>query len=843
MPADSPGHEVEVRSWPEELTLRRTVLPVLRLHMPKLAQLPGHPCAPPGVQQPLSLCALFLDLPDVAFGALGPLLQENLWLGESSVRGEARENVCRVTRRDKELEAQAAWSNCPSSKDGQPLRRLSRLGRDWLFELPLEQAAAWLHDDVVEQWRRLCFDDAPTGGALVWLPGSGSSVAASGDSGCLVYPAGEAVNWLCFQDVTLEPTQGGPLRPRLQSRYPAQFELSGVIRQVEAARVDGADVIGVRSDYHCGAWRRQPGAAPSALQVVRTDAPCSSIAVSMQPLCMEHWASLRQSGGYSVLRPHRLWCSLQRLHQDSETRFFRDPSPWRWSEFTAHPRVLSYADRTGLMGIDQRAPSGRHFELFKVGAEAECQRGERLVLCKYLGLAQPFHHLLATQFSLYVLDERFPLVPVLRWEHMMQRPPIYAHVAPAETPQRSHKLLLGTHHSQELLLLQYAGGAGTPCQLWGPPQKLSPIRECLPLFPPQVPVCHSALQQRLSVPTAGVAAALGQHGRSESLLVFQLSAAGDLFCQPLLHRAGDHGEDAGGSSQATQAPAEADRPSHSPRRWLKASLRTWEWPAAHAQAQPAPPALLSQDRLFTRRELQEPVGDATLHGRARQHLREARREKRLLRPWESGWTPLPPAPEPQGLPEALGERLAASWAGGWQSWWQGKLGTSTAQKRQALRAQRRRRKRARGTRSLSGSFTSSTSYQSDLSDLSGWSFGAEGGSGSSSQAPSQVSASVGWGPVASCAAAEPPLPAPSPPAAAPAPEPGTQDPSELLSSQTLGSRGIPKERRRTLRNYLAIFAEPPGGLPASQLSSLGSQRSLPSPQGSQPQRKRARMGF
>lgn len=123
------------------------------------------------------------------------------------------------------------------------------------------------------------------------------------------------------------------------------------------------------------------------------------------------------------------------------------------------------------------------------------------------------------------------MVPVLRWQHMMRRPPLYSHVTPGGGPERSHKLLLGTLHSQELLLVQYAGAGGagpargegwewevpggwhswllstgggsTPCQLWGNPQELSSISECLPHFPLQVPSGQSALKQRLALPTAG----------------------------------------------------------------------------------------------------------------------------------------------------------------------------------------------------------------------------------------------------------------------------------------------------------------------------------------------------
>lgn len=47
-------------------------------------------------------------------------------------------------------------------------------------------------------------------------------------------------------------------------------------------------------------------------------------------------------------------CSIQKVHGEEANIHFNANSLWRWCDFSAHPRVMLYADRTGVELSDIR---------------------------------------------------------------------------------------------------------------------------------------------------------------------------------------------------------------------------------------------------------------------------------------------------------------------------------------------------------------------------------------------------------------------------------------------------------------------------------------------------------
>ncbi|XP_045652060.1 TATA box-binding protein-associated factor RNA polymerase I subunit C isoform X4 [Ursus americanus] len=671
------------------------------------------------------------DHGDIAFAPLGKLMLENFKLEGARSRSK-KKTVVSVKRLLQDLGGHQPWG-CPWAFLSFRQRRFSILGGPVLGKSVASLLGELLYEELATRWEQLLLDDAFTGGALAWVPGRTAQV------GQLVYPVGGALDKLCFQEVSLTP--GGD--PQALGD-PGHIQLRGPVRQVVTRTVQGESLLAVRSDYHCALWKPSPAWGAGCLQPFRSrlsvdppgwvmplscenPPPLETAPQNHSPCSLRNvsWAPPRPS-------PHPCWPvspRLQQVYKDPETLVFCDPSPWRWADFTAHPRVLTVGDRTGVKMIDAQGPPGCGLLLFRGGAEASCQKGERVLLTQYLGECSPesLHptlHLICTQFSLYLVDERLPLVPMLKWNHDLPSAPLWAQLLPPPRPGCPQPLLLGGQGGHLQLLHLTGEGASAP-RLAGPPQSLPSSSDSLSAFPLLEPKSQWRLQERLKAPTI--------------------------------------------ASWTPQATACCSR-------WLKALLKV----------PPAPPVWAAPT--FSHRRLLGRMEQREVEPKGPEALRAAMAEGRLLRRRDLGSLPSaepPPTPEP-GPEDELSTRLEAAWEGQLATWWERQQGRSSGPGRQPKRRKRRTQ--------LSSTF-SSLSGRLDLSDAT-----------SPPHSPDRAS----------------PEARPRPPVTPPSQE----------STQELWARDVPSERQQTLRDYMArlpLQGDTPQGvsLPLSQTSSIRATPSRP----------------
>ncbi|CAG5867116.1 unnamed protein product [Menidia menidia] len=370
-------------------------------------------------------------------------------------------------------------------------------------DVPVELLGSLLHGELAEQSERARPCHAPAGGALAFIPRPQDA-----QHGCLLYAQGRGLDRLCIlltaprskdsqvcsvssRSLTQasqtspgwrcsSPGGGGGSACLEGGRRPVSFQLTAPVRQISHSSLGSECCVAVRSDRLCGAWRLSGGGRPRLLQALRSRELASCVCVSPHVLGEVLVAS--ESGAASLWTVGK---GTQRVRTEPGNLYFNAKSPWRWCEFSAHPRVMLYADRTGAELTDMRASSSTPHTLFSISRTSECQRGERLVLCRYLGDAHPFHHLIFTQIT----------------------------------------------------LLQYSGGRLEACVGRGPPLALLRPKDSLPHLPVQIPHRRDRAASRLSAPAAGLTCIQSKAGRGssqeESICVLQLTEAGDLFYQLL----------------------------------------------------------------------------------------------------------------------------------------------------------------------------------------------------------------------------------------------------------------------------------------------------------------------
>ncbi|CAK6978006.1 TATA box-binding protein-associated factor RNA polymerase I subunit C [Scomber scombrus] len=478
----------------------------------------------------------FMDHGHDAFGCMSEILDANfnftrgkkeMYRKDSVSMWKVRDsmdllkyNICQQTRRSKTLEAYCT------------------LLSDIVHDIPPELLGSLLHEELTEQRESMLFSEGATGGALNYIPFSQSDSSSRSQHGCLIYPGNQGLDRLNFHRVELQHQRGISSCVDATSSHPFSFKLKGRVRQISSASLLDDCCVAVRSDHLCGVWRLNQSSEPRLLQVINTREVATCVSVS--PHVLGEVLVANESGAANLWSVGK---GIQKVREEDSNLYFNAKSTWRWCEFSAHPRVMLYADRTGVELSDIRvSPTSTH-TLFRISNTSKCRNGERLILSKYLEDVNPFHHLITTQYSAYIMDERCPCVPMLKWDHLMQSPPMFCHVVPGSASSGSAaamsgtaKVLLGSQSSQEITMLQYSGGRAEACSSRGPPQALLRPRDSLRHLPMQLPHRLETATNRLSSPAAGLTCIQkrgGGGGEEECICVLQLTEAGDIFYQVL----------------------------------------------------------------------------------------------------------------------------------------------------------------------------------------------------------------------------------------------------------------------------------------------------------------------
>ncbi|XP_067278955.1 TATA box-binding protein-associated factor RNA polymerase I subunit C [Pseudorasbora parva] len=680
-----------------------------------------------------------------AFSTMGHLLRDDLTF---SLKGP--ENALSM-RWSKGFVEKLNYKRCESAHMSRKIRHLHHLLKDIVTDVPPSLLSSLLYEELTSQREQLQFSPDTTGGALGYVP---LYEGRGGSEGCFIYPSGEGMDKLYFHRVVQQYNDDKPPSFVMEPK-PIVFYLNGTIRQLSLDNMEDVGNVAVRSDYCCGVWLIGDKTKPRLLDVIQTKDRFSCVTVSPH-LPNEVLVVNEQGAAY-------LWTvqkGLQKFRQESSNLYFNAKSPWRWCEFSCHPRVMVYADRTGVELTDMRSDDSH--TLFRIGKTPACVSGERVILAKYLGKSHANHHLINTQFSSYIMDERVPSVPMLKWNHMMESPPIFACGLPAQTPSQTSKLLLGTQRSQEVMLLQYTGGKEHACQAQGPIQRLFSPKESLSHLDLQLPHKKHLAQERLNVPITGFSVVRNK----DYVSVFQLSDAGDIFFQTIKLTAGQTTTNEDVPEQAvvgehtvesahlevvnnvddclnasdtsisdiskdplscsignnTTCSTRPPNPTQDPdlqvawNKWFKPIFKKASGKKRHSYFR----RIRTNDLKGLKGKKKYKLVEDCMT-RLRRDLQDVMRKKESLSHGVTYLphlevTPVPNPVDPDDWDDDVSQRLAASWEGNWKNWWEEKLGLNRAEKIAALRRKRQRAKqaRARHRTSLAGSFTSSVSYQESV---------------------------------------------------------------------------------------------------------------------------------
>ncbi|XP_052792656.1 uncharacterized protein LOC128226707 isoform X2 [Mya arenaria] len=309
----------------------------------------------------------------------------------------------------------------------------------------------------------------------------------------------------------------------LRSNLLSTIELPKTIYGITAQEVQGKSVVCVWTDATCYMYKVKNAALKEAMRVDLPEDPgglCMSASIS--PYILDECVLTTSQGQCYLWTGDKLTkCGLP-----IQPRFAVSDS-WSHAHFGAHPRELLYCDQTALQLLDIRTPAKEGVDMFALPNKS-LHINERLRTCSP-HQASTFYTVLATDFSLMLVDQRFPRQPVVKWDHMLHSPPQYIcglSLSSLGVGPDSQMIFVGSQFPAEVHTFQFTGNQ--PVQVVGSPHRVARYSDLCRwgVFTEQCQGLQS-LEERLCASLAGLAVC-DQNGRHS---VFQMDSHGEIFHQ------------------------------------------------------------------------------------------------------------------------------------------------------------------------------------------------------------------------------------------------------------------------------------------------------------------------
>ncbi|XP_076103668.1 uncharacterized protein LOC143072558 isoform X3 [Mytilus galloprovincialis] len=144
---------------------------------------------------------------------------------------------------------------------------------------------------------------------------------------------------------------------------------------------------------------------------------------------------------------------------------------WRQAIFSSHPRQLLSADCTKVELFDLRKKSNDGVDLFALPSKF-LHPNERIRIIKQ---HSPFLYVIATDYMLILVDERFPGHPLLQWQHLLRNPPQYMSVLADIGKEKQSLISIASQNPMETYCYMFQGGVHKTLQGIGSPWQLTRI--------------------------------------------------------------------------------------------------------------------------------------------------------------------------------------------------------------------------------------------------------------------------------------------------------------------------------------------------------------------------------